>query len=128
MKPRVAIIGAGWSGLAAAVELAGQARVTVFEAGRSPGGRARQVRAEPLALDNGQHILLGAYRECLRLMQRVGVDLDTSLLRLPLAWFQLDGMSMPVKQWRLSVHPVRGKAPCCTCWVGWISPPVVRWR
>ncbi|WP_331282557.1 NAD(P)-binding protein, partial [Chromobacterium aquaticum] len=30
--PRIAVIGAGWAGLAAAVELAGRAQLTVFEA------------------------------------------------------------------------------------------------
>ncbi|MBC7574215.1 MAG: FAD-dependent oxidoreductase [Herminiimonas sp.] len=36
------------------------------------------------ALDNGQHILLGAYTQSLRLMRAVGVDIEKSLLRLPL--------------------------------------------
>ncbi|HRM49127.1 MAG TPA: FAD-dependent oxidoreductase, partial [Alicycliphilus sp.] len=38
---KVAVIGAGWGGMAAAVQAAqaGHA-VTVFEAGRAPGGRA----------------------------------------------------------------------------------------
>jgi squalene-associated FAD-dependent desaturase len=35
-------------------------------------------------LDNGQHILLGAYTESLRLMRAVGVDPEKTLLRLPL--------------------------------------------
>ena len=82
----VAIIGAGWAGMAAAVALA-QAKiaVTVFEAARSPGGRARTVDIEGIALDNGQHVLIGAYRETLRLMRIVGADPDQLLLRAPLA-------------------------------------------
>lgn len=81
----VAVIGAGWAGCAAAVTLAGQGhRVTVFEAARVAGGRARRVSQHDLALDNGQHILLGAYRESLRLMKTVGIDPAQSLLRLPL--------------------------------------------
>lgn len=94
VKPKIAIVGAGWAGLAAAVELAPLARVSLFEAGREPGGRARRVRAEPLTLDNGQHILLGAYAETLRLMRQVGVDPDRALLRLPLSWLQPDGIRM----------------------------------
>jgi squalene-associated FAD-dependent desaturase len=37
-----------------------------------------------MALDNGQHILLGAYRETLRLMRMTGADPAKLLLRLPL--------------------------------------------
>lgn len=82
---RVAVIGAGWAGCAAAVELTRRKHhVTVFEAARVPGGRARMVEIDGKTLDNGQHILLGAYRETLRLMRRVGVDPRQALLRLPL--------------------------------------------
>ena len=81
---RVAVAGGGWAGCAAALDLTRQGyHVTLFEAARILGGRARGVDVRGLALDNGQHILLGAYRDCLRLMQQVGVDLDTALLRLP---------------------------------------------
>ncbi len=82
----VAVIGAGWAGMAAAVTLAqAQIPVTVFEAARHLGGRARTVEIEGIELDNGQHILIGAYRETLRLMRAVGADPDKLLLRLPLA-------------------------------------------
>lgn len=82
----VAVIGAGWAGMAAAVTLAqSNVRVTVFEAARHLGGRARAVEIEGIELDNGQHILIGAYRETLRLMRAVGVDPDKLLLRQPLA-------------------------------------------
>lgn len=81
----VAVIGAGWAGCAAATELAARGRqVTLFEAARIPGGRARKVMLNGCVVDNGQHILLGAYDETLRLMQMVGIDLDVALLRLPL--------------------------------------------
>ena len=93
----IAVVGAGWAGCAAAVELAQRGhRVTLLEAARIPGGRARVLRqtACPVqaegdggwtdCLDNGQHILLGAYTETLRMMRAVGVDIDASLLRLPL--------------------------------------------
>lgn len=82
---RVAIAGAGWAGLAAAVTLAERGvPVTVFEASRSLGGRARRVRVDDVDLDNGQHVLIGAYRETLRMMQLVGADPEKFLLRLPL--------------------------------------------
>jgi predicted NAD/FAD-binding protein len=82
--PRVAVVGGGWAGCAAAVELARAARVTLFEAARTLGGRARAVQAKEALLDNGQHIMLGAYDETLALLRRVGVDPKQALLRLPL--------------------------------------------
>lgn len=84
---RVAIIGGGWAGLAAAAELTSKnIPVTIYEAAHEPGGRARKILYNDLELDNGQHILLGAYSECLRLMKLCGVA-DDALLRLPLQWF-----------------------------------------
>jgi len=81
----VAVIGAGWAGCAAACELAQQgALVTLLESSRNLGGRARGVTVHGRELDNGQHILLGAYTESLRLMRLVGIDTQTALLNLPL--------------------------------------------
>ena len=93
--------------MAAAVAVVqGGHRATVFEAARVIGGRARAIVAHgsgdaaPLVLDNGQHILIGAYTESLRLMRHVGVDIDAALLRLPLALRFADGSGL---QWpRLS--------------------------
>lgn len=82
---RVAVVGAGWAGLAAAVELTRTGHdVDVFEAARHAGGRARRVLMDGRELDNGQHILLGAYRETLRVIGLVGGDVATLLMRLPL--------------------------------------------
>jgi len=82
---RVAVLGAGWAGLAAAVTLAeAGVRVTVFEAARTLGGRARRVEHNGLALDNGLHILIGAYRETLRLVSKVAAGRGPGLMRLPL--------------------------------------------
>lgn len=83
---KAAIIGGGWAGCAAAVELAssGTCHVTLFESRKIPGGRARRLEAEGKTLDSGQHILLGAYTESLRLMKKVGVSPDEAFLRLPL--------------------------------------------
>ena len=81
----IAVIGGGWAGCAAGVELAAKgARVTLFEAARTLGGRARAVQAKEAMLDNGQHILLGAYADTLALLRRVGVRESDALLRLPL--------------------------------------------
>jgi squalene-associated FAD-dependent desaturase len=84
MADRIAVVGAGYAGLAAATELAAAGiAVDVFEASRTLGGRARVVEIEGLTLDNGAHILAGAYTETLRLMKLVGAPAD-GLLRLPL--------------------------------------------
>ena len=50
VKRKIAVIGAGWSGLSAAVNLAGKADVTVFEAGKTAGGRAA------IALEQGAQL------------------------------------------------------------------------
>jgi squalene-associated FAD-dependent desaturase len=87
---KVAVVGAGWAGMAAAVTLTqGGHQVTVFEAARTLGGRARAVPGHlpdgtPVALDNGQHILIGAYSRTLALMHTVGVNTQAALLRIPL--------------------------------------------
>jgi len=97
---RVAVVGAGYAGLSAAVRLAhAGCAVTLFEANRVPGGRARRVVHRGTSLDNGQHILLGAYRETLELMREVGVS-EHALQRLPLALhvagrFALDAPHLP---------------------------------
>ena len=95
MTRSLAVIGAGWAGLAAAVEAtrAGHA-VTLFEMAPQPGGRAREVLHDGLALDNGQHILIGAYTQTLRLMREVGVDVDAVLLRTPLRLTDPDGRGL----------------------------------
>ncbi|MDO5087179.1 MAG: hydroxysqualene dehydroxylase HpnE [Comamonadaceae bacterium] len=102
---RVAIIGAGWAGLAAAVRAvqAGH-HVTVFEAARTPGGRARALAlplpdGRELSADNGQHILIGAYTDTLRLMRTVGVAPEQALLRMPLALTYPDGAGLALPDW-----------------------------
>ncbi|MFC3685729.1 hydroxysqualene dehydroxylase HpnE [Hydrogenophaga luteola] len=102
---KIGIVGAGWAGLAAAVEaLALGADVTLFEATRTPGGRARALPATrpdgvPLRLDNGQHILIGAYRETLGLMHRLGVDPEQALLGTPLSLPYPDGSGLQTPAW-----------------------------
>lgn len=73
--PRIGIVGAGWSGLAAAIALVERGyAVVVYEAAATPGGRARTVAIGGIDLDNGQHLLVGAYRDTLALMRRIGVE------------------------------------------------------
>ena len=95
---RIAVVGAGWAGLACAVGAtrAGHA-VTLYEAARQAGGRARRIDDRlGVPLDNGQHILIGAYSATLALMREVGVDRDTALLRLPLSLRFADGGGLNV--------------------------------
>jgi squalene-associated FAD-dependent desaturase len=77
------------------MELArGGAQVTLFEAARTLGGRARRIAADGRTLDNGQHILLGAYKESLRLMKMAGIDTRSALLNLPLQMRYPEGSGM----------------------------------
>lgn len=91
---KLAVIGAGWAGLSAAVRAADAGdEVTVFEASHTLGGRARAVVSPQLhtRIDNGQHIMLGAYHDTLALMQRLGIDTDTTLQRESLTLESADG-------------------------------------
>lgn len=92
---RVAVVGGGWAGLGAAVlaHERGHA-VEVFEMASRPGGRARTVERDGWRLDNGQHILVGAYSRCLALMRRVGVEPDRLLMRRPLSLTLPDGRGL----------------------------------
>ena len=98
-KPEIAVIGAGWAGLAAAAYLAPHCRLTLFEAGKVAGGRARGVaHGEFAELDNGQHLLIGAYRAVFRLLHRVGESPDALFLREPLHWHLADGFQFRCPQ------------------------------
>ncbi|MGH8714719.1 MAG: hydroxysqualene dehydroxylase HpnE [Casimicrobiaceae bacterium] len=69
---RIAVIGGGYAGFAAAVTLAAAGRqVTVFEAAKTLGGRARRLEAYDVVVNNGEHILLGAYAQTLALLRTV---------------------------------------------------------
>ncbi len=91
--------------MAAAVTAAErQSDVTVFEASRTLGGRARSLAAQrpdgvPLTLDNGQHILIGAYTDSLALMERVGMNLAEALWAMPLALPYPDGRGLQTPRW-----------------------------
>lgn len=84
-RPKVAIIGGGVAGLAAAVTLTQTGvDVTLFETNAQLGGRAKGVQYQGHHLDNGQHILLGAYHETLRLLALTDVTIHQHLQRIPL--------------------------------------------
>lgn len=84
---RIGIIGAGWAGAAAAWQLHKNGhQAIVFEAGQLAGGRARAhpSKALGLVIDNGQHLLLGAYSSTLTLMQELGLDVEHRFYRFDL--------------------------------------------
>ncbi len=85
-SPGIAVIGGGWAGCAAALTLAeAGVQVTLYEASRTLGGRARAVALDGRSLDNGQHILLGAYEQTLQLIDRLSLGSSMApIWRLPL--------------------------------------------
>jgi hydroxysqualene dehydroxylase len=72
---RVAVVGGGLAGLAAAVELADEgAAVTLFEARTRLGGATFSFERNGLWLDNGQHVALRCCTAYLGFLRRLGVD------------------------------------------------------
>ncbi len=76
----VAIVGAGWAGLSAAITCieAGKT-VVLFDAAPQGGGRARHLAVQfsddlEVDLDNGQHLLIGAYTSCAAMMKKVSAQ------------------------------------------------------
>ena len=82
---KIAVIGGGWAGLAAAVHATQQQHeVTLYEMAPELGGRARSLQLpNGLTLDNGQHILIGAYTQTLQLLETVGVNIEQAFHRTP---------------------------------------------
>jgi squalene-associated FAD-dependent desaturase len=99
MRPdSVAIVGAGWAGLSAALSLAEAGlRVTLFEAAPMAGGRARTVSLTTpfgrVELDNGQHLIVGAYGETLSLIERLAIGRESPLPKLERLRLALDTAS-----------------------------------
>jgi len=106
---QIAVIGGGWSGLSAAVALTAAGRdVTLLEAAPQLGGRARRLelqlgdRAYPL--DNGQHLLIGAYCQALALMRQVAVEPDRVFVRQPFALRYPDGFTLQAARLPAPLH------------------------
>ncbi len=69
------IIGGGWSGLTAAITCVQRGEpVHLVESAKQLGGRARNSLWQDLVIDNGQHLMIGAYDRMLAIMQSIGID------------------------------------------------------
>lgn len=98
-KP-VIVVGGGWAGLTATVELIRHdVPVILMESAKQLGGRARRVQFEnnisandagntastqntdKITIDNGQHLLLGAYDSTLAMLRTIGVAEEKVLVR-----------------------------------------------
>jgi len=110
MKPHIAVIGGGWAGCAAALTLAeAGVAITLYEASRTLGGRARAVGVEGRQLDNGQHILLGAYEQTLQLIDRLhAAEKYDGLWRLPLMLHQPPAFSLACPRLPAPLHLIAG--------------------
>jgi protoporphyrinogen oxidase len=127
---RIAVIGGGWAGLAAAARLVEQSLrsnenpcivVTVFEASPQFGGRARGLtwtldNGKTLAIDNGQHLAIGAYTHTMALLKKVNAP---AWQQEPLVWTgvgcQRIDQQWPVPSvawpWRLLPGLLPGRGP-----------------
>jgi len=105
-RGNIAIVGGGWAGIACALDLAAAGRpFTLFEAARQLGGRARGVDWNGIRIDNGQHLMVGAYRETLRLLRHLGTaDL---LERRPLE-LRVPGFRLALPRWPAPLHLAAG--------------------
>lgn len=98
---KVAVVGGGWAGMAAADTLVQAAHdVTVYEVSHQLGGRARGLDDPALgSIDNGQHLMIGAYQNTLALVRRAWQTQAASdatlnrqvMQRMPLGLHRADG-------------------------------------
>ena len=92
------IVGGGFAGLSAAVDLASRgARVIVLEGRPKLGGRATSYRDRVTGedVDNGQHVIFGCYRETFRFLRTIGADSDVHLQpRLGVSHVDRDGRTI----------------------------------
>ncbi|MFI6071266.1 hydroxysqualene dehydroxylase HpnE [Actinoplanes sp. NPDC051343] len=106
MSRRVAVIGGGLAGIAAALRCAdGGAQVTLFEGRPRLGGLTHSFRRGDLDVDNGQHVFLRCCTSYLGLLDRLGVRDGVTLqprLAIPIVspgknrvWLRRDALPAP---------------------------------
>lgn len=111
-RPRVVIVGGGWAGLAAGVELARAGyRPLLLEAARQLGGRARAVRFGSFHVDSGQHVVFGSAGHVLEILATLGVPEASVFRRIPAQLLVLGGDGR-----RLEVAAARLPAPLHVLW------------
>ncbi len=124
MNPDCIVIGGGFAGLSAACALADRgARVMVLEARPALGGRATAF-TDPQSgerVDNGQHILMGCYRETFRFLRRIGAE---SHVRLQ-SDLAADMITRDGRQTRLVCPPLPAPLNLIAGVVDWEA---LRWR
>lgn len=99
-KYDVIIIGAGMAGLAAAVKLSETDKnILIIEAKKIPGGRFFSVIDQHIAeiIDNGQHLMMGAYRNTLDLFKITGIDNITIDKKLNIPFYGFDGRTYRIR-------------------------------
>lgn len=115
---RLAVVGAGWAGLSAAVRAcAAGHEVSLFDAARTAGGRARALRLDwgggaAVEVDNGQHLVIGAYTELLELLALVNAPAAPGFARAPMQLVSTSGL-------RLASPDLPGLIACAG--LGWRS-------
>ncbi len=89
-KP-IIIVGAGWAGLSCAFELVRQNKpVILLEAAPQAGGRARSVLFGSDWVDNGQHLLMGAYEQTRSLLRNLQIPEEQSFVQRPFEFYLMD--------------------------------------
>ena len=106
---KVIVVGGGWAGLAAAVNLSQQnINVTLLESAKQLGGRARSIESNGWHIDNGQHLMLGAYREILKLLGTLKIRerdvLKRNLLTLDIRSINGGGVKLQVPNVAAPIH------------------------
>lgn len=93
----VLIVGGGWSGLAAAITLTHHGiPVHLIESAKQLGGRARNVTWQDKVIDNGQHLMIGAYDHMLALMALIDIDHSKLFKRYPIDITIIDDIFTPL--------------------------------
>ncbi len=102
--PNIAIIGAGWAGLTTAVTLSDAGLpTTTFETSRTLGGRARKIAFNGKILDNGIHLMSGAYSETLALLDKIRAPNEPLNINRQPFTYQYDELKIKIP---------RGNIPC----------------